>query len=1359
MLLQLIVSLKRLIARAAMTTLLAIVSVLPVCHAQTVSGAIIGEVRDRAGQPVPEAKVLVINVLNRNRRGTRSNEKGSYIIPNLPPGSYHIIASKEDYQDQCISSFQVLFNKNNTVKYPPIFTLPKHSGSSENLTCQALISGQSSNITQTDRHTQEVAEYRKVSKRDFSLSPITYLPTVSIFKKLPEPFKAQSIPLAWEPIGLPYVGFQNAVNSIITQTPPQKPSDGQTTASNSQNTASTQVSQGVEIAGLANTTDAARSSNFTESQILSLPLGGTSYMRIFDDLALLVAGVAPPPYTPGVRGPSIGFGIGTAGQFSVNGMRARANNFSVDGSDNNDPDVGVRRGGYVAQVPQSIESVQEVSISTLLWSAELGRNFGSQVNAVSKYGGNDYHGQLYGFFTDSRLNARNFFDYSGGPSGAENPLTRSQAGFVIGGPLSRERAQFFGGFEVSKINTSDEQHFSSPKCSDRRLPDGPAPVCDGRLSPDGSLTIDYRPQSFLDSESFLILPGRGGASPLGNDILSYYPVPNNSGGPYGDNTYTEVLPADGRGIIVPLKASYQITENNTINARFNFTDDKSILPSVNRATRSTIGANTRSYNLSLIFDSQINPKLFNQARFSLGRTQVIFPEHPLGPFTLPDRSSPADIYAIDPFFNTLGRFGRLNTSVKQLGELVVDPFSPVGVNSLLFPQGRTNNTFQFADTMSWHWHNHFLKFGADIRRIQLNSFQDRLYRPQVNFSYGLAALLDLEMLRGGFTYAFFSKLRSQKYAVLSGVQLATLPMPGSILQTLTADAPNSRIGLRITEYSFFLNDNLRVRPNLTFDYGLRYEFNTVPREVNNRIENALTLRNVPVTGPSRYMGLIAAYSKVLNGRTRIYDSDRNNFGPHFGFAWDPSSTGKLSVRAGYGLYFDAVLGAVVNQSRNIFPNELPVGFGSEQIGNRVIPIPAQCKIVVCIGGTTPTNQFKGGSGAFVDNLSTLLFNPGLLDVNDLFGGYRLNAGIYGIAFTLPEKNLRSSYSQQWHLTLEREALNNSLVSVAYVGTKGTKLIRLMTPNLGITNTPGINIGIVRQIIDSTTPPAKSLPIPQFLSGSVVVNYPGAYGSTNPNLPRLSSRPLSSLGPYQIFESSAASNYHALQIEATRRYGPSFNFTLAYTWSHAIDDVSDLFPISGSPVLAQSQKNLEADRGNAGFDIRHRFVTSINWDLPFSRKSKNKVARRLGDWQLAAIFQAQTGQPFTLNLPVDANLDGNLTDRPSTTEGFVFLDGHQPQKVTLAPGFKLEDFFTFGRDGVVGRNTVRGDSFINLDLSLTRTFRFTEQKKLAFRVDFFNLFNRANFGLPVRTLDAPAFGSAVDTVNPARVIQLALKFNF
>jgi hypothetical protein len=137
----------------------------------------------------------------------------------------------------------------------------------------------------------------------------------------------------------------------------------------------------------------------------------------------------------------------------------------------------------------------------------------------------------------------------------------------------------------------------------------------------------------------------------------------------------------------------------------------------------------------------------------------------------------------------------------------------------------------------------------------------------------------------------------------------------------------------------------------------------------------------------------------------------------------------------------------------------------------------------------------------------------------------------------------------------------------------------------------------------------------------------------------------------------------------------------------------------------------------------------------------------------------TGQPFTLNVPFDANLDGNLSDRPSTTDGLVFFNGNGPQRVGLAPGRSFTDFFALEKNGVVGRNTLRGDSFINLDLSIGKTFELKEMKDLQFRVEFFNLFNRANFGVPIRTIGAPGFGSAADTVVPSRTVVLVVKSSF
>ena len=1111
----------------------------------------------------------------------------------------------------------------------------------------------------------------------------------------------------------------------ITLHPPSAPS---TTPAQPTGSAGVATQQD-DNTSIINTIDATKRGNFTERQIESLPLGGTTDMRTFDEFALLLPGVAPPPYTPGVRGPGVGFGIGSAGEFAINGLRARSNNFTIDGSDNNDPDVGVRRQGFVTLVPQPIESIREFQVSTLLWNSEMGRDFGSQVNAVSKEGSNRFHGQAYGFFTDSKLNASNFFDYLGGASGGENPFTRTQAGFVITGPIARDRTQFFGSFEHLSVNASTEQHFATPALADRRFLGLPV-----------FGVLKFSPNSFINE----FFGERLGSTPVGRNILSFYPAPNDPGGPYGANTFTEVLPADGRGSILSSKVTHRLNDTNTIYARYNFTDDIRVLPSVNRAIRSTVIADTRTQDLSLIYDRELGANLFSQARFSYGRTRLEFSPHPDSSFVF-SKNSVENINASTGIITVPSTTG-------PIGELIVEPYSPVGVNAFSFPQQRANNTFQFADSISWTLKQHSLKLGADIRRVQLNSMLDRNYRPQV--VYGGAVLTTGTLRLNTDANNPFTFL-PQSEGFLSGLQLATLGLPSSIFQTITAGTPDSTIALRFNEYNFFLNDNWRVRPNFSLDYGLRYEYNSVPREANNRIEDALTLKNLPAPGGSRadtaertaaFNASVDAYRKVLDGRTGIYEPDRNNFGPHVGFAWDPWSDGKTSLRGGYGLFYDAILGAVVSQSRSVFPTEIPVNIEPAFTSFDVFTLNNPSTLVVRDGrgGVTipdipliaknTLNQFGGSQADFVALIGEL---------------FRQNQLGGGLAFTLPDKNLRTPYAQQWHLTFERELLRDYAVSLSYVGTNGTKLTMLTTPNLGPNVTPSVQFATNF----ANFPSGFTLPPPLVLAECTRFQ-DDKKCSLQPN------RAEPALGAYQIFKNAARSTYHALQLEARKRYTRGYQFTIGYTWSHSIDDVSDVFPIAGAPILAQDSLNLQLERGNASFDIRHRLTASLIWDLPFYRNTNSgAMARWAGGWQIASIFQASTGQPFTLNLPVDANLDGNLTDRPSTTDGLVFFSGHGRQKVAMAPGRDVNGFFTLGRNGGVGRNTARGDSFVNLDLGLNKNFRFTESQKLEFRAEFFNALNRANFGLPIRTLGSPGFGSAVETVNPARIIQFALKYSF
>ena len=238
---------------------------------------------------------------------------------------------------------------------------------------------------------------------------------------------------------------------------------------------------------------------FDGRAVTGLPLGGTTLTRTFDELAFLVPGVNPPPQAIGNSvGPGVGGGVGTSGQFSVNGLRSRANNFTVDGSDNNDEDIGVRRQGFFTLVPQPIESIQEFQIITLLAPAEFGRNLGAQVNALSKSGGNKFHGAIYGLINSDRLNARNFFDNASGNTTTNLTATRSsgtvvpvfvdgvqkqvtnsagskdkfkllQGGFAVGGRLVRDKMFFFVSGEGQRLNGNRERNFAVPTVTQRGL--------------------------------------------------------------------------------------------------------------------------------------------------------------------------------------------------------------------------------------------------------------------------------------------------------------------------------------------------------------------------------------------------------------------------------------------------------------------------------------------------------------------------------------------------------------------------------------------------------------------------------------------------------------------------------------------------------------------------------------------------------------------------------------------------------------------------------------------------------------------------------------------------------------------------
>ncbi len=1111
-----------------------------------------------------------------------------------------------------------------------------------------------------------------------------------------------------------------------------------------------------------NTSDARRDGSKKYDEITVLPVGGSTVTRSFDEFATLLPGVAPPPQTIGdVAGPGVGPGVGSAGQFAVNGLRSRANNFTVDGSDNNDEDIGVRRQGFVAFIPQPIESIQEFNIITLLAPAQFGRNIGAQVNAVSRRGGNKVNGSAYGFFNSSQLNARNFFDTTlgnavsplrttsgqsvlldGAPitvrnqSGGENSFTFGDAGGTLGGAIRQNKMFYFLSGEYQKINASQEKSFAVPTVEQR----GPF-----RTGATGT-NINFFTGATLAAPLF---PNESTASA----VFSLIPFANNPGGIFGENTFTQTLPAGGRGVIFSGRLDNNFNLGNrqqSITARYNFTDDKKNIPAVGEAIFAGVLSKIRTHNLSLFLNSELNDstsgsRFFNQVRFSVGQTHLKFDEVRNTDFLIPSDELPGTPFLLNapaifnlslPQYNGQARYSRLQQPFGvvpestenvngPVGQVMIAGFSPVGVDVYNFPQDRVNKTYQLADELTWRTGSHAFVFGADLRRTDLNSDLPRLARTLLTFNGSPRLVPRTGTCPVGGIRDFCFLPTSDPRSIIKPEDLAGFGSSSNSILTFNLDRPGSKANLRFHQLNFYGQDTWRVRPELSLSLGLRYEFNTPVKEVDRLIEQTFS---------DARLDLLPVLKRLVNGRTELYKPDYNNVAPRIGIAWSPKlfGNGRISVfRAGYGLFYDQILGAVANQTRNVFPTFLTFNFGASPMG---FGLQIENPAFSSIGGVRLRQPRT------VNSFNSAGFRNAGLSFNEVFSF--LTSGFFANAInvTLPTEKLEMPMAHHYSFIFEQQLNRNFSLSVGYVGTSGRNLLRFTTPNLG----SGLTV------VPTGIGPAFSF----------APNYPTATGLLYiPNRPldrTDSAGNIETLGAVNQFETTAPSTYNSLQTQLRGRFLDSLNMQFSYTFSKVTDEVSDVFDLAGASVLPQNSFDLKAERGPANFDVRHRWAYDLIYS--FRKNEGSGFVRHLTDnLQIATTGRFHSGQPFTVNSVIDVNLDGNLTDRLNTLTGIeVTGDRRQPLRLTTTNTGSL--LAPFGRNGQIGRNSFRAGGVLELDMSIIKQFTFGSNR-LGLRTDIFNVINRSNFGVPVRLLEAPGFGKAASTVTPGRRVQFSLKYEF
>jgi hypothetical protein len=472
--------------------------------------------------------------------------------------------------------------------------------------------------------------------------------------------------------------------------------------------------------------------------------------------------------------------------------------------------------------------------------------------------------------------------------------------------------------------------------------------------------------------------------------------------------------------------------------------------------------------------------------------------------------------------------------------------------------------------------------------------------------------------------------------------------------------------IRTQSYNFFINDSFRVKRNLTLTAGLRYEYNTPPVDAQDRanVYDVNTGTLVPVG---------------TNGVPRSgFDADKNNFAPRVGFAWTVGGDQKTVLRGGYGVYYD----------------QSPLA---------------------------PAEALYFNSPYFDNNIFFSL--PGLpLTLNNPFPSF--------FPFPLPDsalaiqRDLKTGYMQHWNFNIERQLGRKSVVEVAYVGSKGTKLLT-----------------------------ARDINQPQ----------PGVLPPGLPFVPRPNPR----FDDIDLLESRANSNYNALQARFQQRLSHGLSGLVSYTWSKSIDDASNFFTSAGDPNFPQNSYNVRAERGRSNFDVRQRLSASYSYMFPFGKGRKyladdGWVTTLLTGWETYGIITLQTGRPFTVALLSEIDNSGTgrsilgfgANDRPNVV-GNPTLSSPTPSLWFNTAAFTFPAPGTFGN---AGRNILDGPGYQNVNASIVKNTALTETVNLQFRTEFFNLFNHPNFNLPDNFLGSPTFG-VISSARDPRHIQFGLKLLF
>jgi hypothetical protein len=1085
---------------------------------------------------------------------------------------------------------------------------------------------------------------------------------------------------------------------------------------------------------------------------------------------------------------SLFYGSQDTGSVSVNGGRTRANNFNVDGGDANDQFVNL------PTIQPTPDSVAEFRVLTNTFDAEYGRNSGSVVNVITKSGTNSLHGDIYEYFRNTILDAKNYFDVAGRPQWNQN-----QYGGTLGGPIKKDRTFFFVSYEGRRVREGiTGQQVNVPTTAERGgdfSALGPlggsistgfvAQALDGRSGCDTAAGLPANgiynmyllaqsqnpPQPLAWSSVFAngMIPSAC-QDPVAASLMSYIPT----------SAVTVPVSTDNEDQFT-VRFDHKINDHQNFTAYYYFNDLRQLQPfnQFEDAGANVPGFgnfnNNRFQQWNFTHDWTITNSVVNEAHFTYMREGQLgflkpqttgavqsFCNSAAAPYCFTGTS---DSQPIENFISgtaiPAGKAGitpGLPTSLTGLPFINIGGGAILGNNSEgILPQ--VGNSFQWSDNLTWVKGNHTFKFGTDVRRQRF----DQYYYYDINGSYGIDnSVTNAITPADGDNYANFLLGLVYDYGQGSG----------------------QREDVRGTSVYPFAEDSWKIKPNLTLNYGLRWELDTPPTDIAGHVETFRPGQNSTVypcglsSLSESYFGVTSSSCDAVGvtptglvvpgdkgipaGMTTTY---YKAFAPRIGIAYSPDNSGKTSIRAGWGLFYNPIEELVMAQ----FGAEPPFG-GSSFIYDTFFNTP----FVYQNGSAIAPNPFSGiltpTPGQPVDYS---LFRPLLL-----YGEF--------------QPHLRTQYTAQYNLTIQREVAKNLMLQVGYVGSQGHRLLASHDINPSDPQTC-LDIGTIAQgnsmtntVVSSYGQQAACGPGVEDSQWSVTI--PNGFQFHMPNgtiLPGTSQkinlvglRPYSSPNcnstqpaftqntgcPYDgipIFSSIFAedtianSNYNALEAMLEKRFSRGLQFQASYTFSKSIDDGST-FEETLDPF------NYRASRALSLFNSKQRFVISYDWEIP-TRRYHGALGKIVDDWAVSGITQFQSGFPIRLNTEDDTELIASDfflgTEAPSLVAPFQKLN----PKTSGGFWFNPNDFqdpppgqFNNGTQ----RSICCGPGLDDWDFAIHKKISLTEEKYFQFRAEIFNIFNHTNFYNPDGNFtDGPTeFGKITEAQDP-RLVQFALKFYF